>query len=87
MKSPVTGVARDAVGCVPNASGGEAASRPAPAVVEMADFNKLRRSILVIPDVAKDIAIMTGEADRDDYVRGNEIDAAIHRCGVVVAKP
>src|ERR1700761_8868123 len=73
MKSPAPGMARAGAGCAPMASSA-AASKPALSVVERVDFRRVRRSIVVIPDLVRNLtaitAIMTRGASRDDYVRG-----------------
>jgi hypothetical protein len=43
----------------------------------MVDFNMVRRSISVIPDLAANITMMTGRTSHDDYVRG-KMDASFY---------
>src|ERR1700722_9019917 len=80
MKSPTSDMARAGAGCAPMASSAAAASKPALSVVDRVDFNRVRRSILVIPDVAVNIATMTQRMNRDDYVRGNKMDVSVYCC-------
>src|ERR1700744_2615822 len=75
MKSPAAGMARPGAGWAPMASSA-ADSKPALSVVERVDFKRVRRSILVIPDLVRDVSgyrrSMTRRASRDDYVRGKK---------------